>query len=79
MEAHTSRVILHMLHLATKAYSSENEETTHVNACQSLSCCLPSKPFLHYTIPHTHFDVRWDFWAFGDDNGQLRIYFPKQV
>ena len=33
VEAHASHIILQMLHLTTNSYSSQNEETTHIDAC----------------------------------------------
>ena len=33
VEAHASRIILHMLHLTTNPYSSRNGETVHVDTC----------------------------------------------
>ena len=54
MEVHASQIILHMLHLTTKPYSSPNEETIHVRAhpLAAIEALLPCD------LAHMHCDVR---------------------
>ena len=54
VEAHASHVILHVLHLTTKPYSSQNRETVHIDP----SRYLPFKPLLPCDLAHMHCDVR---------------------
>ena len=55
VEAHASHVILHVLHLTTKPYSSQNRETVHIDP----SRYLPFKPLLPCDLAHMHCDVKW--------------------
>ena len=64
VEAHASRIILHVLHLITKPCFFTNKATIHINTCQNPSPCLPLQPLLPCNLAHTPFDVRQDVWAY---------------
>ena len=58
VEAHTSHIMLHMLNLTKKPYSSRNRETVHIDICYSPSHYLPFEPLLPWDLAYMHYNVR---------------------
>ena len=57
VDAHTSHIIPHMLHLTTKPYSSQNGEFNRTH--QYMLEVILFEPLLPWDLTHMHCDVRW--------------------